>query len=336
MLQTFKSKSLIIALVLALTLGFSVVTFAQPYDIAVIIKATDSGFWQKVFTGAEAAEGKFEDVNITKHGPTSEADIGKQVAILETVITKQPDAIVIASTSSTATVPAIERAVSQGIEVITIDNKVESDAPETLLSTDNYKGGKKAAEIFVEQAKEHGKSVDSGKVGLISAMAGVQVLSTRDEGFMDGMDEVAPNLDILEPRYVNNRIPEALSAAQDIITSHGDNLVGFFADNNHTGDGVGRAISERELHDEYPVVAFDADDAEVRLLKEGAIDALIVQDPFRMGFDGVKYAVEAIEGEEIPDSIDTGTTVVTQDNVNEEEIQNLLNPEERKEAVLNE
>jgi ribose transport system substrate-binding protein len=324
----------VLALIMVFAFVFTAGSFAQEYNIAVIIKATDSGFWQDVLTGAKAADEKLDNVTITTHGPTSESQIAEQVAILENVITRQPDAIVMASTSSDASVPALERAYDQGIKIITIDNKVNTDKVHSHLATDNIVGGKLAAEMFVQMAEEHGKSVESGKVGLISAMAGVQVLADRDEGFITGLNEYAPGLEILETRYVDNRIPEALSTAEDILTSHPEELVGFFADNNHTGAGVARAIAERGIADEIPVVAFDADDAEKRALEEGTIDALIVQDPFRMGYDGVHYAVRAIEGEELPAYVDTGVTAVTRDNMNDEEIQNLLNPEQRAEAVL--
>ncbi len=330
-----KSKLLtILALVMVFTFVFTAGSFAQEYNIAVIIKATDSGFWQDVLTGARTADEKLDNVTITTHGPTSESQIAEQVSILENVITRQPDAIVIASTSSDASVPALERAYAQGIKIITIDNKVNTDKVHSHLATDNIAGGKLAAETFVEMAKQHGKSVDSGKVGLISAMAGVQVLADRDEGFIQGLNEYAPGLEILETRYVDNRIPEALSTAEDILTSHPEELVGFFADNNHTGAGVARAIAERGIKDEVPVVAFDADDAEKRALEEGTIDALIVQDPFGMGFKGVHFAVRAIEGEELPEFVNTGVTAVTQDNMGDEEIQNLLNPDQRAEAEL--
>ena len=119
----------------------------RPYDVAVIIKATDSDFWQYVLVGARnyAAENP-EDVRITEHGPPSEADIAQQVTILEDVIASGVDAIVIASTSSDASVPAIERAVEMGIPVITIDNRVNTDAVSSHLATDNRVGGAMAAD----------------------------------------------------------------------------------------------------------------------------------------------------------------------------------------------
>lgn len=325
---------LVLALVAVLTLGVSLAAFAQPYDIAVIVKATDSDFWQQVLIGARTADRQFDHITIREYGPVSEADIQGQVAILENVITSRPDAIVIASTSSDATIPAIERAYDMGIKIILIDNLVHTEKYHSFLATDNIVGGGLAAEQFVKFLQDAGKPL-KGKVGLISAMAGVQVLIDRDTGFITRLAEIAPELEILPTRYVDNDIPTALAAAEDIITSTPD-LVGFFADNNHTGVGVGRAIAERNLGDELVLIAFDSDPEEINALKEGAIDALVVQDPFGMGYYGVLSAVDAIEGKELPRYVDTGVVVVTRENFNDAEIQHLLFPEERAKAILGE
>lgn len=297
-----------------------------PYDIAFIVKATDSDFWQYTIVGARVFEAENPDmVTITEFGPPSEADIDQQVLILEDVIAAGYDAIVIASTSSDATVPAIERAVAAGTPVITIDNRVNTADPVPLLATDNTVGGAAAADMMVEAMREYGIE-PVGKVGLVSAMAGVQVLVDRDDGFLERIGEIAPGIEMLPTRYVDNDITQALAVAEDMITAHGDELIGIFADNNHTGIGVSRAIIEQGLEDEVMVVAFDSDPAEVEALERGAIKALIVQDPFRMGHEGVEFAVRAIEGEwdSLPRYLDTEVATVTRDNM--EEMRELLDP----------
>src|SRR5690554_6165740 len=118
-----------VLLVAVLVMAMAVMPAAaqeKKYDIAVIVKATDSDFWQYVLIGALNAAVDYL-VNVTTYGPPSEVDIEQQIAILENVITRQPDAIVIASTSSEASVPALERAYDQGIVIITIDNAVRTD-----------------------------------------------------------------------------------------------------------------------------------------------------------------------------------------------------------------
>lgn len=298
-------------------------------NVAVIIKATDSDFWQYVLVGAEnyAAENP-DKVKVTTHGPANESDIDEQVSILEQVIASAPDAIVIASTSSDATVPAIKDAASKGIPVITVDNKVNSDQVSTLLATDNLKGGAQAADTLVQMIKDSGKEL-KGTVGVISNMAGVQVLADRDQGFIDRMKEIAPDVKLLETVYVDADMTKAMDAAGDQIAAN-DDLLGFFADNNTVGSGTARAITEKGKENDLVLVAFDSDPEEIKGLTTGAVDALVLQDPYGMGYYGVEDALKAIAGEKLESYVDTGVTIVTKENMDQEEIKGLLDPMTKK------
>jgi ribose transport system substrate-binding protein len=298
----------------------------KPYNIALIIKATDSDFWQYVIIGGTNYGLDHPDqAKVSRYGPKSEADIDKQVAILEDVISRKPDAIVIASTSSDATVPALENAIDQGIVVVTIDNKVHSDKIPAFLATNNKVGGALCADQMVAGLKAKGVSL-KGTVGLISAMAGIQVLGDRDQGFRDRMKEIAPDINVLATRFTDNDIAKSLAAAEDIGTSQGDKLIGVFADNNHTGDGAARMITERNLGDKIVAVAYDSDPEEVSALKSGALKALILQDPYGMGYKGCATAVTLLDGGTVPKYIDTGAVAVTQANMNDKNILDLLDP----------
>lgn len=300
----------------------------KPKEIAVIVKATDSDFWQTVLKGAKKAEADLGGkVKVTTYGPPSEKDVDQQVSILENVISKLPDGIVLASISSDASVPMIEKAAEQGIPVVLIDNRVKTDRFVSFLATDNKKGGALAADKLVEAIKASGKEL-KGQVGIISAMAGVQVLIDRDTGFIERLKEIAPEVKPMKIRYVDNDITKAVAATEDILTNNPD-VLGFFADNNHTGVGVARVITERNLKEKVPVVAYDADKEEINALQSGAIDALIVQDPFGMGYKGVMNVLSAIEGKSVDKEVDTGATAVTMENFNKPEIQQLLFPEKR-------
>jgi ribose transport system substrate-binding protein len=299
-------------------------------EIPVIIKATDSDFWQYVWVGAKNYElenpGK---VKVTLYGPKSEADIDKQIAILEDVIAKNPKCIVMASTSSDAPVAAFEKARAGGTKIITIDNKVKTDV-ESFLATDNIKGGALAADMLVESLKA--KKVElKGKVSLISAMAGIQVLGNRDQGFTNRMKELAPNIKVLETKYVDNDIVKAMGVAKDQMAANAD-LIGFFADNNHTGDGVARAIAEEKVQGKIFATAFDSDPEEVKALGEGSIYALVLQDPFGMGFKGVDSCLKALAGQKLSEYVNTGATAVKKDNMNKPEIKGLLDPMSKKKA----
>jgi ribose transport system substrate-binding protein len=298
----------------------------KPYNIALLIKATDSDFWQYVIIGAVNYgldnPGK---VKVSWYGPKSEADIEKQVANLEDIISKKPDAIVIASTSSDSTVPALEKAIDQGIVVVTIDNKVNSDKIPAFLATNNKVGGALCADQLVTNLKAKGVPL-KGTVGLVSAMAGILALADRDEGFRDRMKAIAPNVNVLETRFTDNDIAKALAAAEDIDTSQGDKLIGIFADNNHTGDGVARMITERNLGNKIVAVAYDSDPEEVSALRTGALKALILQDPYGMGYKGCAAALTLIEGGTVPKYVDTGVVAVTQANMDDKKILDLLDP----------
>ncbi|MBI9108951.1 MAG: ABC transporter substrate-binding protein [Spirochaetales bacterium] len=298
----------------------------KPYQIAVIIKATDSDFWQYLLVGAKNYEFEHPDlVKITTYGPPSEADIAQQVAILEDVISTNPDGIVMASTSSDATVPALEMAYDKGIAIITVDNKVNTDKVHTFLATDNLVGGAMAAEKMVEFMKAGGIAL-KGKVGIISAMAGVQVLTDRDDGFKKKLNELAPGIEVLDARYIDNDIVKALSATEDLITTYGDDLIGIFADNNHSADGAARAIGEQKIQDKVILTGYDSDPEEVSAIKSGVLKAIMVQDPYGMGYKGVDSAVTIIEGGKLPAFVNTGVVSVTKKNVNDADVQGVLDP----------
>jgi ribose transport system substrate-binding protein len=299
-------------------------------NIPVIIKATDSDFWQYVWVGAKNYElenaGK---VKVTLYGPKSEADIDKQIAILEDVIAKNPKCILMASTSSDAPVAAFDKARAAGTKIVTIDNKVTT-AVDTFLATDNVKGGALAADMLVEGLKAK-KIALKGKVGLISAMAGIQVLGNRDKGFSDRMKEIAPDVKILPTKYVDNDIVKAMGVAKDMMAANAD-LIGFFADNNHTGDGVARAIAEEKAHDKIVTTAFDSDPEEVKALTEGTIYALVLQDPYGMGYKGIDSCLKALAGQKLPEYVNTGATAVKKDNMSKAEIKGLLDPMSKKKS----
>jgi ribose transport system substrate-binding protein len=299
----------------------------KPYDIAVIIKATDSDFWQYLLVGAKNYGVEHPDlVKITTYGPPSEADIDKQVTILENVISTKPAAIVISSISSDATVPALVSAYNQGIKIITVDNKVKTDKIHSFLATNNVQGGNLAAQNMMDFMKKHGIDPKGKKIGVVSAMAGVQVLIDRDSGFLSQMKSLAPDADFVEIRYVDNDISKAMTVTEDMVTTYGKDLVGIFADNNHCSDGVSRCIGEQGLNDKVMVVGFDSDAEEINAIKAGSLKAICVQDPYTMGYKGVDFAVQAIEGKPIPKDVDTGIVVVTKSNIDNSDIKGKLDP----------
>ncbi|MDC7235475.1 MAG: substrate-binding domain-containing protein [Spirochaetales bacterium] len=332
-------RILVIAMAVVMAMGFAGCSSKESageegmkaLDVAVIIKATSSDFWQYVLVGAEnygAVHG--EAVNITTYGPSTEAEIAEQVTILENVIITNPDVIVIASTSSEATVDAINSAREKGIVVITIDNKVKTDV-DSFLATDNLKGGAIAADrLIVSMMEKQGVSSPSdltGKVGIVTAMSGVQVLIDRNKGFIDRMNEAAPQLEFVTTIDINNDMAKGVSDFSALMDANPD-LAGVFGDNNTTGNAVAKVLQEKNLK-QVAAVAYDSDEAEVMAVKEGWLQGIVVQDPYRMGYDGVSYGLQKLAGLDIQSYVDTGAVLVTADNINDTAIKGLLDPRTR-------
>jgi ribose transport system substrate-binding protein len=312
----------------ALATGFTMPAVAKTTRVAVIIKATDSDFWQYLVVGAQNYAHDHPGVTVTVYGPPSETDVDQQVSILENVVTRHPDGILIAPSSSDAPVDAISQAMSEGIPVVTADNRVRGVTVSAHLATDNLKAGALAADKLVALIKASGHPLQ-GKIGVISAYAGVEVLTQRDTGFAKRMAEIAPDLKLLPVRYIDNDIQKAMSSATDVISANPD-ILGFFADNNHSADGTALAIRGSGKSGKIIAAAFDSDPQEVDALRSGNLTALVVQDPYGMGYKGLDYVIQATLKKPLPAYTDTGVTVITKDTMDEPEMKGLLNPLTRK------
>jgi ribose transport system substrate-binding protein len=301
-------------------------TAAKAEDtIAVIVKATTSEYWQWVFKGAEDA-GKQLGVKIDKLG-TPKDDAAGQIAVLESAAGSKPAAIVISPTIFEALGDPIAQVTDSGIPVIVIDSGAKTDKYASFLTTNNEAGGKAAADAMAACIKERtGKA--SGKVGYITAMAGHESLDSRDKGFVEGV-KAYPDLKLVGNRVANNEEAEGMSLTADMITKDPD-LVGIFADNAQMGTGAGASISEQKLGSKLCLVAFDSDAGEVEHLKDGSIYALIIQDPYMMGFGGVWYGYAAAHGARLPKDVDTGVGTVTKANMDDPKLAGLLDVNKRK------
>jgi ribose transport system substrate-binding protein len=294
-------------------------------SIAVIVKATTSEYWQWVFKGAEAA-GKQLGLKIDELG-TPKDDAAGQISILESATAAKPSAIVISPTIFEALGDPIAAVTAVGIPVIVIDSGAKTDKYASFLTTNNEAGGKAAADAVAACIKERtGKA--AGKVGYITAMAGEESIDSRDKGFVEGM-KAYPDITVVGNRVGNNEEAEGMSFASDMLTKDSD-LAGIFADNAQMGTGAGASVAEQKIGDKFCLVAFDSDSGEVDHLKDGSIYALIIQDPYMMGFAGVWYGYAAAHGVRLPKNLDTGVGVVTKANMNDPAFAGLLDVTKRK------
>ncbi len=294
---------------------------ASSKRIDVIVKATDSQFWQAMLAGAQAA-GKDWGVQVGLFGATSEADVSDQVSLVENSISRNVNAIVLAASSSQALNSAIDRARNQGIKVITVDTKVTT-ASDGFIGTDNVKAGSQAADRLGQDLQKRG--VTSGQVFIESSVAGVQSLVDRDSGFVTELQARFPSLKIIAHRYNNNDTPTALSQTNDMLSAN-PGLVGIYADNNVSGDGVAQSLQENKVTNRVVAVGFDSDPQEIGAVKNGSLQAIVVQNPYFFGYQGVIAAAMSTEGRFAPPSLDPGAVLVDATDMNDPAVQKLLNP----------
>lgn len=294
----------------------AVVEPARP-EIAVIPKGLAHQFWLTVKQGAEAGGAEF-NADIVWQGPAKETEIEKQISIVNDMITRGVAGIVMAACDENALVPTLQKAADAGIKVITIDSGVQSDLPLSFVATDNVAGARAAADTLAKMIGE------TGKVGLIPFVPGAATSELREQGFKEGI-AAYPNIELVATLYCHSDVAKAMDAARDMMTANPD-LKGIFAANEAAAIGASQAIRTAGKAGQVLLIAFDAAEEEVAGLKEGVIQALIVQNPFNMGYLGVKAAMDAIAGKPVEKRIDTGVVVVTQENLDTPEVQKLINP----------
>jgi ribose transport system substrate-binding protein len=284
--------------------------------IAVIPKGVSHSFWQTVKAGADAA-GKDLNVKIDWKGPAQETDISGQINIVEDAINRRVDGIVLAPSHGDSLVPMVDRAQRQGIPVTIFDSGIATQNYLAYVSTDNREGGMVAARRMGE--KLGGK----GKVAILGVKKGSVSTDEREDGFRAAIEKDFPGIQIVQHLYGEANAARSLSAAEDILTAHPD-LTGLFASNESSTVGAVRAIRQRNASGKVTLVGFDATPDLVANVKEGAIDSLVLQNPFRMGYEGVKTIVDKIAGKTPEKRIDTGVKLLTKDNMETPEMQQLL------------
>jgi ribose transport system substrate-binding protein len=284
--------------------------------IAVVPKAISQQFWTTVRAGAEAA-GKEAGVEIIWKGPDVETDTTGQKAIIEDFVTQKVNAIVMAATSADALVPTIQKAEEGGVPVVTIDSGVNWDGVRSLVATDNVAGAKKGGEKLVELIG------GEGKVGSIPFVKGAASSEDREKGFADAIAATGGKVTIVKTLYSNSSIDGGKSVAADMMTAEPD-LKGIFGANESGAVGAANAIKAAGKVGKIILVGFDGSPQEVQFLRDGVIQALVLQDPYNMGYKGVGQALKAIRGEPNDKVVDTGVFVLTKENIDSPEARKLL------------
>jgi ribose transport system substrate-binding protein len=305
-------------------LGWAATAQTKP-TIPIIVKDTTSLYWQIVLAGARKA-GQDLGVNIAELGPQSESDVSGQISILKNAVASNPAAVVIAPTQFAALGKPIDEA-AKNVKIIGIDSAADSTALTSFLTTDNEQAGRVAADILAEAIKRTYADAE-GDVALITSLPGVASLDQRAKGFKEQIAAKYGALDIVAEKVGDGKATTGSKIMTDLITEQPE-LRGVFASNLVMTQGAAQAVAENRTNktgDKINLVGFDSDDELVKFLQNGTIAALVVRDPFRMGYDGIKIALAASRGEQVPANLDTGANIITKANISSARSQELLNP----------
>ena len=315
-------RSILLAALAASAIALTGPVQAQQPVIPIIVKDTTSFYWQIVLAGARKA-GADLGVKVPELGATSEADINGQIGILENAVASKPAAIVISPTQRSALGKPIDEAAKQ-VKIIGIDSGADSKAFTSFLTTDNVQGGRIAADGLAAGVKAKTGKVE-GDVALITALPGVGSLDERAKGFKEQLKAKYPGLKLVADKVADGQATTALNIMTDLITAN-PKLVGVFASNLIMAQGAGQAVAENKAAGKIAVMGFDSDDKLVKFVREGTIYGLVVQDPFRMGYDGVKTALAVSKGQKVEAFVDTGANLITKDTMDSARNKELLNP----------
>ncbi|MEZ5402592.1 MAG: substrate-binding domain-containing protein [Bryobacteraceae bacterium] len=286
--------------------------------IGVAPKGASHIFWQTVHAGAvkAAREGGFE---VEWKAPALEVDSSRQIEIVESMVNRKLAGIVLAPVDRKALVNIVERAGRERIPVAIFDSAIDTAKKLTYVATDNAEGGRMAARRMGEILG--GK----GKVGVIGFMAGSASTMERESGFEEEMRAKFPGIELLGVRFGMADRAKALAETENLLTAHPD-LAGLFADNESSSVGAVQGLKSRGARN-VKLVAFDASQQLVRDCEEGWIDSIVVQDPFKMGYESTRAVVAHLAGKSVDPAIDSGVRLLLREDLGKKEVRDFLFPD---------
>src|SRR5687767_1012979 len=307
----------------ALTCAVLTLRAAQPLDIAVIPKGTSHEFWKSIHAGALKAQQELQEkgqpVRIIWKGPLREDDREQQIQVVENFIAQRIDGMVLAPLDNRALVAPTERAIRAKVPVVIIDSALKSDLPASYISTDNKKGGQLGA--------QHLSKILNGKGNVILLRYQVGSASTeeREAGFMEEIKKHPGIKVISQDQYAGATRDSGYKAARNLFNRYKE-VDGIFCPCEPVTIGVLMALKDIGKTGKVQLVGFDSGTQSVEGLKDGSVQGLVVQNPLKMGYLGVMTMVGHINKKTVPKRIDTGVQVVSPENMNQPEMNELIYP----------
>jgi len=325
-------KLISIALVLAVAAGLSCNRLGsktagtkRKLTIAVIPKGTSHEFWKSIHAGAIKASRELSpqanEVEVIWKGPLREDDREQQIQVVEGFTSQGVDGIVLAPLDNRALVRPVEEAKSAGVPTVIIDSALDSDSIVSFVATDNRKGGMLAADRLGELLG--GK----GKVILLRYAEGSASTQDREDGFLQEIKQKYPGIELISTdQYAGATRDTAKRASENLLNRFGDEVQGIFCPNESTTAGMLSALQDIGKAGKVMFVGFDTSQMFIDAMRAKQLHGIVVQNPFNMGYLGVRTMIENLQGKTVDKRIDTGVTMITIDNLDAADTQALLHP----------
>jgi len=291
---------------------------------AVIPKGLTHEHWKAVEAGAKKAAAEVGNVEIIYKSAPKEDDTQLQINLVESFVSSRVDGIILAPLSDQALLRPVQMAVQAKIPVIVFDSALAGQVGKDFVcyvGTDNYKagvlGGQRLGQVMQGQ----------GTVLLLRYAESSASTREREQGFLDALKKDFAGVSVIDPpQYAGAEVNSAKKAAENMITAHLGKFDGVFCPNETSAAGMLIALEDRQLAGKVRFVGFDANPRVIAGVRDGKVDGVVLQDPFKMGYQSVKQMLDHLAGKPVPPSTDTGAAVATPQNLDSPEIYRLLHP----------
>lgn len=274
------------------------------YKVYLITMDQMDQYWLSVNKGCGTAADELGNIEFKWSAPDVKDD-AKQIECINNAVADKADVILLAANGPDAVTAALDEAAKAGVKIVYIDSPANFDG-EVTFATNNKEAGELAGKEMLKALTE--KNISSGKIGIINVNVSTASCVSREEGFRSAFE--GTNFKILETQYSDGDSAKAKDIAANYITN---GCIGIFGANEGCATGVGNAIQEDG--DRVVGVGFDKSDTILSLIKEGHLLATMEQNPYDMGYKGMKAAAEILAGRDFDGKIeDTGVTIITKDN----------------------
>jgi ribose transport system substrate-binding protein len=292
-------------------------------QIAVIPKGTTHEFWKSVHAGAVKASREL-DVDVTWKGPLKEDDLKGQIDLVQSFTAQRVSGIALAPLNDKALVASVNGAAAAGVPVVIFDSALSGGSAVSFVATDNRAAGALAAARLRELAP------GPGKVVVLRYQEGSASTNDREEGFLAGI-AAHPELAVVSANQYGGATTEsAFKAAERLLLAQnaaGGGVTAVFAPNESTTFGMLLALQKSGLAGKLRFIGFDVSDKLLAAVESGQIDALVLQNPFNMGYLAVKSVVEKLRGGAVAARTDTGAQLVDRKNLHDPGIVELVKPD---------